>query len=185
MIAPSYRQRLLALDQAQHSGKLLSESDETFLYTILNADSISDEARVRAGVLLTCEEGPAFGRLLTRFFDFPPRVQRLLVPFLCALETYPPYEMLFCFLKSTLSETMADWVILALSKSKYPLAIPVIFHVSDPDTLFHRRIKRLLTKMGLIKLGPFLALMPEVPHAHVYEEVFGDLAFRRLRSRRR
>ncbi len=185
MIDPTYRRRLLALDQAQHEGKLLSESDEAFLYTILNADSISDEARVRAGVLLTCESGPPFGRLLAAFPDFSPQVQRMLIPLLCALETYPPYEMLFRFLKSTLSETMADWVILALSKSKYSLAIPVIFHVSDPDVLFHRRIKRLLAKLGLAKLGPFLALMPEVPHAHVYEEVFGDLAFRRLRARRK
>ena len=185
MIDPTYRQRLLALDQAQHSGKLLSESNEAFLYTILNADSISDEARIRAGLLLTCEEGPAFGRFLENFPDLSPRVQHSLVPLLCALETYPPYEMLFRFLKSTLSEIMADWVILSLSKSQYPLAIPVIFHVSDPDTLFHRRIKRLLAKLGLKKMGPFLALMPEVPHAHVYEEVFGDLAFRRLRTRRR
>ncbi len=183
MIDPTYRQRLLALDQSQHEGRLLSESDEQFLYSILNAVSISEESRVRAAVLITCDEGPVFDQLLTTFTDLSPRVQRIIIPFLCARETYPAYEMLFRFLKSTLSESMADWVILSLSKSKYPLAIPVIAHVPDKDPLFHRRIKRLLAKLGLGKMGPYLALMPEVPHAHVYEEVFGDLAFRRLRSR--
>ena len=183
MIDPTYLQRLLALDQAQFEGAPLSESDEAFLYTILNADSIAEEARIRAGMLLTCDMEQAFDRLLLAFPSLQLRVQKLLVPLLCSVEIYPPYKMLFQFLKDTRSETMADWVILSLSKSKYPLAIPVIAHVADPDVLFHRRIKRLLSKLGLKKMGPFLALMPEVPHAHVYEEVFGDLAFRRLRAR--
>lgn len=183
MIDPTYRQRLLALDHSQYQGTPLSETDEAFLYAILNANSIAEEFRIRAGILLTCEEGPVFERLLVAFSSLPLRVQKILVPLLCAAETYPAYKMLFSFLKTTLSETMADWVILALSKSRYPLAIPVIAHVADPDVLFHRRIKRLLSKLGLKKMGPFLAIMPEVPHSHVYEEVFGDLAFRRLRAR--
>jgi hypothetical protein len=181
---PSYAQRLLALDQAQFQGKALSESDEAFLYTVLNADAVSEALRIRASLILTGEEGAVLDRLLAAFPTLPLRVQKVLVPFLCGLEIYPPYAMLLQFLKSTLSESMADWIILALSRSKYPLAIPVIAHVADPDVLFHRRIKRLLAQLGLKKLGPYLAMMPEVPHAHVYEEVFGDLAFRRLRARR-
>ena len=185
MTDPTYRQRLLALDQAQYQGEPLSDVDEAFLYTILNVDAIPDALRVRVGLLLTCEEDPVLERFLAAFPDFSLNVKKLLVPLLCGLDIYPPYKMLFDLLKSTLDENLADWIILSMSKSQYPLAMPVIFYVGDPDVLFHRRIKRLVAKMGLKKLGPFLAMMPEVPHAQVYEEIFGDLAFRRLRSRKK
>lgn len=181
---PAWAQRLHALEKSQYNGAILSDSDEGFLYEVLSAGDASDEMRFQAGVILTGDD-PALSRLFDKFESLPSRSQRILVPLLCGLDTYPPYKMLLRFLKSTLSESMAEWVILCLVRSKYPLAVPVIAAVADKDVLYHRRIKKLIGAMGLTKLGPFLAMMPEVPHSQVYREIFGDEAFRRLRARRK
>ena len=125
---------------------------------------------------------PILEKIMSEFDTYDLPTQRALIP-LFASTTHPEtYVFLFDFLKKTRSRELSKIIEACLIKTTYFIFPLITAYLMDPDTRFIKKLKVVLAGIGLRKIEPYLAMLPDIPNERVFREVFGDEAINQIKS---
>lgn len=164
------------------NGMRANNEDIDFLFGLL----LSKEARLAAdaALLLSLCDKLVLLRLIAHFHHYPMGIQRLLAALFATADHFEAYKFLLLQLdKPNLDPQLRVIIIEGLVKTHYfyfPVLISLLFNANP---IFKENVRVILLRMGLEKIGPFLALFPIMPYEAYFRDVFGDKAIEALKSK--
>lgn len=149
----------------------LSPQDLAFLTSKLHDPA--DLIAVRAVSTLSGLDKPELQIVLDEYPKMSWDRQKLLLPFIAASGHSTAMIFLFDLLKNLSSDSKADFVILCLSKSDFPIFNMVYILVPDASDVLKRRMKALLQMLGVDYARPFISAAPMLPDPDFFADVYG------------
>ena len=163
------------------AGKELTQEDIDFLFSCLKP-SFSSDVHIAALLLLTESDDDVLDQVMERYSGLPVSVQHLLISYLTTTDYIQCFVFLFNIIKTASSEEEVNVAIFSLAQTHY-FILPLIFtELNSDDALYVNQLKRLLFMIGIDRLKPYLAVLPQIPHEAIFRQLFGPDKIDRIKN---